>query len=293
MRFSYADAMIDPSFYVPLAQAVEDAGYDSFVVPDSIIYPRESDTLYPYTEDGTREFLEDKPMVEPFTLAAALGAVTERLRFTTFVLKLPVRLPVIVAKEATSVAVLTGGRLALGVGLSPWPEDYTATGQEWRRRGRRMDEMIEILRGLGTGDWFEYHGEFYDVPAIKMCPVPAEPVPILVGGHADAALHRAARLADGWMHAGGDPGELDDCLERIAELREDYGRADQPFEIHVIHGDGFSPDGCKRLEERGITDVIVGFRNPYTTEPDTQTLQEKIDLARAFAEHVVWKVKES
>ncbi|MCC7077913.1 MAG: TIGR03619 family F420-dependent LLM class oxidoreductase [Acidimicrobiia bacterium] len=291
MRFSYADAMIDPALYMPLARAVEDAGYDSFVVPDSIAYPRESDTQYPYTEDGGREFLEDKPMLEPFTLVAALGAVTERLRFTTFVLKLPVRLPVMVAKEATSAAVLTRGRLALGVGLSPWPEDYVVTDQAWRHRGRRMDEMIEIVRGLGTGDWFEYHGEFYDIPAVKMCPVPDDPVPILVGGHAAGALRRAARLGDGWMHAGGDPGELDACLETLSVLRADYGRDKDPFEIHVIHADGFSVDGCRRLEDRGVTDVIVGFRNPYTGEPDTQTLQDKIDLANAFAEHVVWKVK--
>jgi alkanesulfonate monooxygenase SsuD/methylene tetrahydromethanopterin reductase-like flavin-dependent oxidoreductase (luciferase family) len=125
---SYAESMTDPSFYAPLARAAEAAGYDSMVVPDSLCYPLDSASRYPFTTDGSREFLEDKPFLEPFTLILALGAITRRLRFVTFVLKLPVRHPVLVAKQATSVAVLTGGRLVLGVGSSPWREDYQALG---------------------------------------------------------------------------------------------------------------------------------------------------------------------
>src|ERR1039457_6599903 len=136
--------MIDPSYYAPLARAAEEAGYDSMVVPDSICYPEHADSRYPFNPDGTREFLEDKPFLEPFSLIPALGAVTERLRFVTFVVKLPLRHPVLVAKQAATVAVLTGGRFALGVGLSPWPEDYAACGQPWSQRGARMDEQMDI-----------------------------------------------------------------------------------------------------------------------------------------------------
>ena len=91
MRFSYAESMIDPTMYLPLARAVEDAGYDAMVVPDSICYPKVSDSTYPFSPDHTREFLEDKPFIEPFSLIPAMGAVTERIRFITFVLKLPMR----------------------------------------------------------------------------------------------------------------------------------------------------------------------------------------------------------
>src|SRR5271170_5883993 len=143
--------MTNPTFYLPLAQAAEAAGYDSMVVPDSICYPEVSDTTYPFNPDGTREFLEDKPFLEPFSLIPALGAVTSWLRFVTFVLKLPVRNPVLTAKQATSTAVLTGGRLFLGVGTSPWREDYDVLGADWDSRGRRMDESIAILRGLEGG----------------------------------------------------------------------------------------------------------------------------------------------
>src|SRR6478672_11738320 len=106
--------MTDPSFYAPLARAAEEAGYDSMVVPDSICYPLHATGRYPYTPDGRREFLEDKPCLERFSLIPALGAVTTHLRFVTFVVKLPVRNPVLVAKQATSTAVLTGNRLVLG-----------------------------------------------------------------------------------------------------------------------------------------------------------------------------------
>jgi probable F420-dependent oxidoreductase len=282
--------MVDPSFYAPLARAAEEAGYDNFVVPDSIAYPQESDATYPYNPDGTREFLEDKPFLEPFSLIPALGAVTERIRFTTFVVKLPIRHPVLVAKQAGSVSVLTGDRLVLGVGTSPWPEDYALTDVPWERRGRRMDECIEIIRGLTSPGWFEYHGEIFDVPAVKMTPVPDRPVPILLGGHADAALKRAARLGDGWMHGGGDPENLPGLLARLNELRREYGREDSPFEIHVISMDAYTVDGIRRLEDEGITDVIVGFRWPYSVGPDTEPLQAKLDNVRRFGEDVIAKV---
>jgi probable F420-dependent oxidoreductase len=290
MRFSYADAMIDPSFYLPLAQAVEAAGYDSFVVPDSIAYPEESDSTYPYTADGGREFLEDKPFIEPFSLIPAMGAVTSTLRFTTFVVKLAIRHPVLVAKQASSVAVLTDNRFGFGVGLSPWPEDFEICDVAWERRGRRMNEMMEIIRALTSGGYVEHHGEVFDLQSVKICPVPSRPVPLLVGGHSEAALRRAARLGDGWMHAGGDPDELDACIARLAELRREAGREDEPFEIHVISLDAWSPDGVKRLEDRGVTDVIVGFRDAYALEQDTESLQDKVDALEQFAESVITKV---
>jgi probable F420-dependent oxidoreductase len=291
VRFSYAESMTDPSSYIPLARAAEEAGYDSMVVPDSICYPLDSESRYPFSPDGTREFLEDKPFLEPFSLIPALGAVTRRLRFVTFVLKLPVRNPVLVAKQATSTAVLTGGRLVLGVGSSPWREDYDVLGVPWAGRGRRMDEEIAIIRGLAAGGYFGYQGEVFGFPPVKMAPVPARPIPILIGGHGDAALRRAARAGDGWLHGGGDPAELPGLLTRLAGLREEEGTAQRPFEVHVISLDGYTVDGVRRLEDQGVTDVIVGFRWPYETGPDTEPLGDKLGKLRRFADEVIAKVK--
>ncbi|HEX6570125.1 MAG TPA: TIGR03619 family F420-dependent LLM class oxidoreductase [Acidimicrobiales bacterium] len=290
MRFTYAETFCDPALLAPLAQAAEEAGYDSFSVPDSLMYPARSDTRYPYTADGDRRFLEDKPIIEPFTLIPWLAAVTERIRFTTFVLKAPVRPAVLLAKQAASVAVLSGNRLRLGVGISPWPEDFAALGQPWERRGRRLDETIAVVRGLTAGGWFEHHGELIDVERMKICPVPTEPIPILVGGHADRALRRAATLGDGWVHGGGDPADLPRLLDRLARLRREVGRAGEPFELHVISMDAFSVDGVRRLEDLGVTDVVVGFRYPYVREQDTETLPDKLDPLRRFADTVIAKL---
>jgi probable F420-dependent oxidoreductase len=289
MRFSYAESMCDPGFYLPLAQAAEAAGYSSYAVPDSLGYPRVAKTKYPYTPDGDNAFLEGRPFIEPFSLIPAMAAVTERLRFTTFVMKLPVRQPFLVAKSATSVAVMTQNRFGFGVGLSPWIEDFEVCGQEWKTRGKRLDEMIEILRGLATGEFFEFHGTHYQIESIQICPVPTEPIPILVGGHSEPALRRAARLGDGWMHAGGAPEELSGYLARLAELRREYGREHESFETHVISMDAFSVDGVHRLEDMGVTDVIVAFRNFYAPGADVQSLQDKLDALRGFADAVIAK----
>jgi probable F420-dependent oxidoreductase len=293
MRFSYAEAMTDATYYAPLAQAAEAAGYTSMTVADSLIYPEKSDSTYPYTDTGDREFLEDKEFVEATILCAHLFAVTTTLRLTPFVVKLPIRPPVLFAKQVSSLAFLSGNRLGLGVGLSPWPEDFVAMGVPWAKRGKRMDECIDIIRGLTSGEFFSYDGEFFQVESMKQCPGVTEPVPLLVGGHADAALRRAVLKGDGWMHAGGDGEELDRLLARLAEIRKAEGLADDashPFEVHVISYDAYDLDGIRRLEDKGVTDCIVGFRIPYIKGPDTEPLRKKIDHLNRYAETVIAKV---
>ena len=182
MRFTYAEAMTNARFYAPLAQAAEAAGYTSMTVADSLIYPKESDSTYPYTDTGEREFLEDKEFIETMVLVTHLAAATSTLRFTPFVLKLPVRPPVLVAKQVSSVAWLSDNRLGLGIGLSPWPEDFAAMGVPWKRRGKRMDECIDIIRGLTSGEFFGYEGEFFSIQEMKQTP----------------GAHREGAAAGGW-----------------------------------------------------------------------------------------------
>jgi hypothetical protein len=164
-------------------------------------------------------------------------------------------------------------------------------GVPWAGRGVRMDESLEILRGLSAGGYFEFHGELYDVPPIKIAPVPTRLVPILIGGHGEAALRRAARSGDGWMHGGGKPEDLPGLLAHLAELRDQEGTAGKPFEVHVISMDAYSADGIRRLEEQGVTDVIVGFRWPYHVGPDTEPLPPKLDKLRRYADDVIAKVR--
>ncbi len=123
-----------------------------------------------------------------------------------------------------------------------------------------------------------------------MTPAPTRPIPILIGGHHEAALKRAAQVGDGWMHGGGDPADFPGLLARLAELRAEAGTADKPFEIHAISADAYTLDGVRRLEDLGVTDAIVGFRWPYGVEQDTETLQQKVDALRRFADDVIAKV---
>jgi probable F420-dependent oxidoreductase len=290
MRFTYAEAMTQAIYYAPLAQAAEAAGFTSMTVADSLIYPMESDSTYPYTDTGDREFLQGKEFIETFILCAHLFAVTKTLRLTPFVLKLPVRPPVLVAKQASSLAFLSGNRLGLGVGLSPWPEDYAALGVPWEKRGARMDECMDILRGLTSGEFFGYHGEFFDFEPLQQCPAPTEKIPLLVGGHSDGALRRAVLKGDGWMHAGGDGEELDRLLIRLAQIRKEEGDTRDDFEVHVISYDAYTPDGARQLEEKGVTDAIVGFRMPYIVGPDTEPLAKKLKGIEWFAETVISKL---
>lgn len=292
MRFTFTDAMTRSEYLPRLAVAAEAAGYHGFAIPDSLAYPEHSDAVYPYTADGDRSFLEGKEFLEPFVLAAALGAITTSIRFNTYVLKFPVRAPVWVAKQAFSVAKLTGNRLGLGIGIgtSPYPDDYVMAGVDPAHKGARMDEALEIFQGLQSGEFFEFHGRFYDVPSLKMCPVPSRPVPLLVGGHSPAALQRAATKGNGWMHAGGPNDALESMLGKLHALRAEAGKTHEPFEIHVVSHDARTVDGCRRLEDAGVTDVVIGFRNPYIHGDDPQPLADKLAKLERFAEDVISKV---
>ncbi|MCB1616886.1 MAG: TIGR03619 family F420-dependent LLM class oxidoreductase [Pseudomonadales bacterium] len=287
MRFTFHATMCQTDHYIPLAKAVEELGFHGFTFPDSICYPEVANTKYPYNADGSRNFLEGLPFLEPFCAIPALGAVTERIRFTTSVVKLPIRNPVLVAKQTATVACMTNNRFALGVGISPWVEDFQICGERWEGRGKRMDEMVDIIRGLMTGEYYGYDSEFYQIPACKICPVPDQPVPILIGGHADPALKRAALIGDGWVHAGGDAETLKTFIDRINAYRKEFGTDNRPFEFHAITADAFSVDGVKKLEEAGVTECIVGFRDAYAGDPDDKTVEQKIDILKWFQDNII------
>lgn len=282
MRFSLQVGLCDPSHYLPMAKAAEEAGFDGLAIPDSICYPQEASSKYPYNKDGSREFLESVPFVESLIAVSAMAAVTERIRFSTFVYKLAVRQAAVVAKQVQGIQVLSGNRFDFGIGISPWEEDFAVCGVAWEKRGKRFDEQIAILRGLESGEFFGHEGEMLQMPANKMCPAPTEPTPLLIGGHAEPALKRAARLGDGWMCAGADMEQLQAYLARIQQLREEYGTQDKPFRIFTTGQDAFTKAGIEQLEAIGVTDVVIGFRNVYEMEPD-KSLEEKIGMLQWYA----------
>ena len=291
MRFTYAEAMTDPKYYIPLAKAADEAGYHAMTIADSVAYPEVSDSKYPYTEDGNREFLDGKSFIESFALIGALSAVTTKLQFNIFVLKLPIRPPALVAKQAGSLAAMFDNRLGLGVGTSPWPEDYEIMGVPFAKRGKRMDECIDVIRGLTSGDYFEYHGEFYDFPDVQddARADQADADPDRRARRRRAAPRRPQRRLDARRRRPrGTRPAAGQAAAKFREEEERIGLADE-FEIHVISIDGFTLDGVKRLEDKGVTDVIVGFRIPYIMGEDTEPLDDKIRNLEWFAENVIAK----
>ena len=287
MKFAYHPTMCPPEQYLPLAKAAEDIGFDTFTFPDSICYPKEGSDVYPYNDDGTREFLDGVPFLEPFVAIPYLAAATEKIRFTTSVIKLAIRQPVIVAKQLSSLGVLIGDRFGFGVGISPWPEDFLASQIPWEKRGKRMDEMMERVNGLMSGEYFGYDGEIFQMDPIKLCPVPDHHIPLLVGGHAKPALRRAGRIGDGWISAGSSLQELTKMIDQIEEFRKEYGRENIPYEYHAMTEAAYTVDGLESLEKAGVTEVIIAFRNPYDGEPDTQTVEEKLGMLHWYAENVM------
>jgi probable F420-dependent oxidoreductase len=285
VRFSYQVGMSEADHYLPLAKAAEQAGYDGITIPDSICYPQEASSQYPYNKDGSREFLESVPFLESLIAVAAMAAVTEKIRFATFVYKLAVRQAAVVAKQVQSIQQLSGNRFDFGVGISPWEEDFAVCQVPWEKRGKRLDEQIDIIRGLESGDYFGYEGEIHQMPANKMCPAPTAPTPILIGGHTDIALKRAAR-ADGWMCAGLDIDQLAVHITRINELRDEYGNAGRPYSVFTTGADAFSKEGIEKLEGIGVTDVVIGFRNVYEMEAD-KPLDEKIGMLNWYANEFI------
>jgi alkanesulfonate monooxygenase SsuD/methylene tetrahydromethanopterin reductase-like flavin-dependent oxidoreductase (luciferase family) len=288
MRFHYGESMTPVENYQPLALAAEKHGYAGFSIPDSLIYPKESNQEYLYTEDGGRTFLENKPFVETLTMCMAIGAWTKTLELTTNVFKLPVRQPLYSAKIVSSIAALTNNRLNFGVGLSVWPEDYVAMGVPFEKRGKRFDECIEIVRGLTNGGYYEFHGEFYDLPAVKLNPIPTKPIPILIGGHSDPALKRAA-YHDGFIAAGGDVATVKGYMDKINAHRREAGTEGKPYRVFTTWMGHIEPDQIKQFEDIGVTDLTVAFRNLYAVEADTQPLTEKVDDLRRFADNVIAK----
>lgn len=286
MKFQMGESMCDIGHYLPLAQAADEAGFYAFSLGDSILYPETAVGDYPYTETGDRSFLEGAPFLDPFQLFAAMSVVTTRINFACGVLKLPIRNPVLVAKQASSLAVLSEDRFILGIGLSPWPEDFKACGEDWESRGPRMDEQIQIIRGLMTGDYFEWKSDYYEIPSIKLCPVPSRCPAIIIGGHSKPAYRRAGRYGDGINLISLDETDLAERLNLINDFRKEYGREGEPFSV-TVGMPAETLDDIRRLEDLGVTNLAAGYRNAY--EPDTMPLQEKIDWVKRFGDEVISK----
>ncbi len=258
MRFCQSLMYAAPDDWVELTRVAEAVGFDQVSLSDHVFYPDKLDSSYPYSASGRPIFPPETQWPDVWVMTGALAAVTERITFSTHVYVLPARNPFVVAKAVGTAAHLSGGRVLLGVGAGWMREEFTQLEQAFERRGARMEEQIEVLRTLWRGGMVEHHGEFYDFDRLEMAPAPARPVPILIGGHSETALRRAARIGDGWMGVYYGVDELTGIVERLQGYRREYGTADRPFEIQASVVDRLpTPDVCAELDGIGVTALVT------------------------------------
>jgi probable F420-dependent oxidoreductase len=288
MKFWQSMSFVDASELVPIARCCEELGFEGVLVSNHLVEPEKFDPAYPYTETGDPGFPPDTQWPEPWTAIAAMASATERLRFATMVFILPLYDAVEVAKCVSTAAALSNGRVALGAGVGWMREEFEMQGVDFRTRGKRYDESIEVLRKLWTGEFVEHHGAHFDFPRLRMLPAPPKPVPILIGGTSDAALRRAARLGDGWVGSGQTPEQLDVILPKLAKLRREAGRANAPFEM--IAPLAVPPDAAlyRKLEDQGVSGT-VSYPFSYALGPRSTLDQKRAHLER-FANDVIRKL---
>jgi probable F420-dependent oxidoreductase len=278
-------SFVGPRDLVPVAQKAEECGYRGLMLGDHLFFAEKTYSDYPYDKPP---FDESTPWHDPWVAFAALSQVTQRLEFMSNIYIVPLRPPLAIAKQISTAAAIAGGRIQLGTGIGWEPEEYRQCGQDFKTRGRRLDETIDILRAAWTGEMVEYRGEHYEFDRLAMRPAPSEPIPILVGGDVDVALRRAATKGDGWCGAYYDLETALGHLNRLEDLRREHG-TDGRGDFQKVVGIHDLPDVdvVHRLEEAGTTALTTAPWGLF--EPDLSRAN-MIAQIESYAEGVLHKV---
>ena len=278
MKFYVSSAFLDTREIVEIARAADELGYEGIAIPDHVVNLETLRTPYPYTADGERRWQPFTDWPDPWVLVGAMAQVTTRLKFVTTVYIPAMRDPYTAAKAVGTAACLSGGRVELGVGVGWCEEEFDLLGQSFARRGRRTDEMLELMKSLWQPGWREFDGEFYSTPRLEMTTTPPR-IPIYGGGLSDVALRRAARN-DGWI---GDLIGLDQAaasVNRIRQLRDETGLGMRDFTVITPLVDAFTRDQYRRASDAGI-DAVLTMPWVFYCGP-TPSLSEKIEGMRRF-----------
>jgi probable F420-dependent oxidoreductase len=274
--FPTRDIGTDPAKIKDFAQAAEGLGFDCLEVADHVLgaAPR---------GDWKPTYSEHDPFHETFTTMAFIAAVTKKIELVSGVLILPQRQTALVAKQAAQVDLLSGGRLRLGVGVGWNFVEYEALNTEWKTRGARQAEQIEVMRKLWTEDLVTYNGRFHKLEAVTLLPGPVQrPIPIWFGGSSDAAVKRAARIGDGYMPIM-TPDAAEPKLALLRETMKAHGRDPAKFGLEGwLRFDEADPQAwAKRAEGWKRLGASVVMLYPMYRMPK---LDDQIETLRRFKE---------
>lgn len=255
----------DPDFVVRYARLVEEMGFESLWTIDHTVMCVEYDSRYPYKTTGRTPIPADSNMPDPLILMSLLAGVTERIRLGTSMLILPQRHPLILAKEVATLDQYAKGRITLGVGVGWVKEEVEVMRQDFSDRGRRANEWLEILKALWTQEVAAFEGEYFRFGGIVSNPKPAQPggVPIMIGGHSEAAARRAGRYGDEfyphWSTRGPNEEELARLWPIVMESAEQAGRGRDAVRLTLTSTSDAKTayETAERCAELGAERVVV------------------------------------
>lgn len=285
MKFWQVVSWNQTEHMVEVAKTAEAVGFDGLILAEHAVMPKHISPAYPYSEDGKPPMSDAMEFADPLITFGATAAVTERMRFMTGVYLLGLRHPLEAAKEIATLAKLSNHRFLLGIGSGWLKEEYELLGVDFHRRGKRLNECIDIVRQLWSGETVTYQGEFFDFEAIQIRPYPDQAVPIMGGGTSPLALKRSAILCDGWYGPGNTVEELPALLDTLKRLREAAGLPWEGFEIVAPIATPLNDDMLSQLEKLGVHGVV---NYPFLFGCGSEaTLNEKCDYMGAFAQRFI------
>jgi len=237
--------------FIAIARHAEQLGFEGVTVPDHLIMPTRAETPYPYTADGQVWWPDDLPWPDPWITLTAMGVATTRLRLATNIYLAALRDPFTAARAISGADIFTGGRVACGVSAGWLKEEFDAVGVDFESRGRRLDETIEVMRKLWTGEPVAHSGEFFDFREVILSPKPVSDIPVWVGGISTPALKRAA-ANDGWLGVPMPNAQLFPTVERLFELRKQAGTYGQPFDVFITATELITAEMVAGLDHTGL-----------------------------------------
>jgi len=286
MKFWQMLTWMEPEQMVDVARFAEEVGFEGVMLGDHGVFPRDVKSVYPYSADGKPPMAPDSWYPDCWVSIAAMAAVTQRLKFSVSVYVLPLRNPFEVARATGSLDIFSKGRFILGIGAGWMKDEFDIYGIDFHTRGKRMDEMVTILRKFWQGGMVEHRGEFFNFEPLEISPAPGRPVPIFTGGSNPVALKRAAYRGDGWIGAGNTPDEVPAILAELTRLRREAGREQLPFETVIGLKTPPDVDTFKRLEQQGMT-AGVSYPFMFSLGSRTSTLDQKKRAMEQFAEQII------
>jgi probable F420-dependent oxidoreductase len=265
--------------YIDIARFAEEVGYDGITLADHLVMPLDIESRYPYTPDGRMWWPDDTPWPDPWVTLTAMAAVTTRLEFASNIYLAALRDPFTATKAIGTAAVISGGRMTCGVSAGWIKEEYELLGLDFDARGRRLDEMIILMKKLWTGRPVDHDGEFFHVHKAIMSPVPDAPIRIWVGGASNAALRRAAEN-DGWLGVPQIKPQLLETAERLAQRRRKLGKGDEPFDVCFSLIGKLDPELMAELDGKGISNnmTLPWMITPWGRTPWLKDDEEPADL---------------